>query len=1243
MKTKKIWSDTLPEKDGQKVPVNDLAFKPDGTELVVAVGDRVFIYNAEDGDLIQNLKGHKDTVYAVDYSRDGKRFASGGADKTVIIWTAKAEGILKYTHNDAIQKIAYNPATQQLCSCTAIDFGLWSPDQKSVTKYKVLSKVLSCAWSRDGQHLALGMLSGQISIRDKEGTEKTTVERDSPVWCLQFCPSRDSLYDLLAVGCWDQRLAFYQATGVQQHKDRKLGFNPCGLCFFPDGEYIVIGGSDAAAALCTKDGVKLGQICQTDGWLWAAKVRPKSNMVAVGDNSGCISLHEIEFETSHGLYGERYAYREHMTDVIVQHLMTDQKVRIKCRDYVRKIAVFKDRLAVQLPDRVHIYELTREEDPYDMHYRIKEKVYKALDCNHMAVTSRHLLLCQEKTLQLYTFDGVKEREWVLRSVIRFLKVTGGQPGRENITLGLKDGSVLGLMVDNAFPRELIKTNLAISCLDLDTYRKKLAVVDSSSRLLVFDLMTKQVLMQEAGATSVVFNSDVDNCLAYSDESCVYIKNGDFPVQQIQMQGHVVGFRGPKLFTLSNLQIMSMDIPQSPAMYRCLDGNSFDRAYSFACLGITESDWRALAMAALKKLQMRVARQCFVRLKDIGYIELVGSVEATALRLGIQLDQTHPPATDPAMQQLERYSQAELLACQGQFTDAAKTYARGNQLTEAIDLLVSLRLWEDAKLFAANHEGLDVRLLIEKQGEWLLEINDPRGAAEMFVRAGKQARACRILGEQKPENWQESLSTIAKGINKEEKELLEYCGLVFTEAQEDMYAKEVYLKLGDVSSLMQIYVKRQDWEAAVKLSEEHEGKFDRSVFLPYAEWLALNVRFDEALGAYRKAGRPDQSQKLMEQLTDNAVKEGRFKDAAYYYWLLGMECLRTIEMSEESKTKENIKQKAIGNYNKYNKMSNLYSAYQHIYSFTTDPFTNLQPEMLFQVARYILNTMSSEEAPYGISRVFTLYTLAKQAKLLGAYKLARFAYERLNSLRVPPAWQDQLDLDMLTVQAKPVRDTPELLPVCYRCGSTNPLLTPVQQAGLSQASSSGDICTNCAHPFVRSFLSFEVLPLVEFTPEDGMSFDEVLENIKQPPSDGRQKRNRMTGNWREQNRGGGQVMTTGEDDADEDYVGDDDEDEDIFNKYLNRTLEKQENNKQYICVTLDAKALLALKREEIYVCISPSPFLKTKFYKNMLPEIAVSVAPPCNRFFHEEEFEFAFLKEGCCPFCRVKDVGYYGSV
>uniref|UniRef100_A0A4W6D767 Intraflagellar transport protein 122 homolog n=1 Tax=Lates calcarifer TaxID=8187 RepID=A0A4W6D767_LATCA len=123
------WKETIREQC-----VYDLAFKPDGTQLIIAAGLRVLVYDAADGAIIQPLKGHKDIVYCVAYAKDGKRFASGSADKSIIIWTSKLEGILKYTHNDSIQCVAYNPVTHQLASCSSGDFGLWSPERDVLIK-----------------------------------------------------------------------------------------------------------------------------------------------------------------------------------------------------------------------------------------------------------------------------------------------------------------------------------------------------------------------------------------------------------------------------------------------------------------------------------------------------------------------------------------------------------------------------------------------------------------------------------------------------------------------------------------------------------------------------------------------------------------------------------------------------------------------------------------------------------------------------------------------------------------------------------------------------------------------------------------------------------------------------------------------------------------------------------------------------------------------------------------------------
>lgn len=160
----------------------------------------------------------------------------------------QAEGILKYTHNDSIQCLAYNPVTQQLASGAASDLGLWSPEQKAVTKHKVgrglartlapwcrsmerlarpthplarpqcgafvavssrahaplqvlrptcvalqvPSKILSVAWTMDGTLLAVGCYDGSVSIRDRAGNEKARFSAGqmpawSVAWSFQVC------------------------------------------------------------------------------------------------------------------------------------------------------------------------------------------------------------------------------------------------------------------------------------------------------------------------------------------------------------------------------------------------------------------------------------------------------------------------------------------------------------------------------------------------------------------------------------------------------------------------------------------------------------------------------------------------------------------------------------------------------------------------------------------------------------------------------------------------------------------------------------------------------------------------------------------------------------------------------------------------------------------------------------------------------------------------------------------------
>jgi intraflagellar transport protein 122 len=166
-------------------------------------------------------------------------------------------------------------------------------------------------------------------------------------------------------------------------------------------------------------------------------------------------------------------------------------------------------------------------------------------------------------------------------------------------------------------------------------------------------------------------------------------------------------------------------------------------------------------------------------------------------------------------------------------------------------------------------------------------------------------------------------------------------------------------------------------------------------------------------AYEKVGRLDLSTKILNQLTHNAVAEGRFQDAAYSYWRLAMENAKMSQQAIEKGTM--TKAEALASFTKLSTRADVYHAYSMVHKarclllhfcirehdhilrhslkrapltplFSFErmnqaidaPFTSLTPETLFHAAQFLLNTLTvSDEVPYKISLVYVLYTLAKQ--------------------------------------------------------------------------------------------------------------------------------------------------------------------------------------------------------------------------------------------------------------------------
>ncbi|NWZ31225.1 IF122 protein, partial [Asarcornis scutulata] len=1194
------------------------------------------VYDTSDGTLIQPLKGHKDTVYCVAYAKDGKRFASGSADKSVIIWTSKLEGILKYTHNDSIQCVSYNPLTHQLASCSSSDFGLWSPEQKSVSKHKASSKITCCSWTNDGQYLALGMFNGIVSIRNKNGEEKVKIERtggvSSPIWSICWNPSRiwaqvlhlfkrttsftvpatyiaessfsvipvketdfsfvsklsssvlngkisllDERNDTLAVADWGQKLSFYQLSGKQIGKDRALNFDPCCVSYFTKGEYILLGGSDKQVSLFTKDGVRLGTIGEQSSWVWTCKAKPDSNYVVIGCQDGTISFYQLIFSTVHGLYKDRYAYRDSMTDVIVQHLITEQKVRIKGRELVKKIAIYKNRLAIQMPEKILIYELYSD-DSSDMYYRVKEKIVKKFECNLLVVCSDHIILCQEKRLQCLSFSGVKEREWLMESLIRYIKVIGGPPGREGLLVGLKNGQILKIFVDNVFAIVLLKQSTAVRCLDMSASRNKLAVVDENDTCLVYDIHTKELLFQEPNANSVAWNTQCEDMLCFSGGGYLNIKASNFPVHQQKLQGFVVGYNGSKIFCLHVFSMSAVEVPQSAPMYQYLERKMFKEAYQIACLGVTDADWKELAMEALEGLEFETAKKAFTRIRDLRYLELISSIEER---------KKHG-------ENVNELFLADVYAYQGKFHEAAKLYKKSGHENLALDMYSDLRMFDYAKDFLRSGDPKDTKMLIKKQADWAKNINEPKAAVEMYLSAGEHMKAIEISGDH---GWVDTLIEVARKLDKAEREPLLKCAFYFKKLDNPGYAAETYMKVGDLKALVHLYVETLRWEEAFALSEKHP-EFKDDVYVPYAQWLAENDRFEEAQKAFHKAGRQSEAVRVLEQLTHNAVVESRFNDAAYYYWMLSMQCLDIAQENEQQKTE------MLQKFHHFQHLAEVYHVYHYIQRYTEEPFSFHLPETLFNISRFLLHSLT-KETPLGISKVNTLFALAKQSKALGAYKLARHAYDKLQGLQIPARFQKSIELGSLTIRSKPFHDSEELVPLCYRCSTNNPLLNNL-----------GNVCINCRQPFVFSASSYEVLHLVEFYLEDGITDEEAvaLIDLEVP------RLNKRENKWQEMMSDNAQSLRL---DDSADIIEDDP---------FTAKLSFEQGGSEFVPVVVNRAVLQSLSRRDVLIKRWPKP-LRWQYYRSLLPDASITMCPSCFQMFHTEDYELLVLQHNCCPFCR----------
>ncbi len=238
-----------------KGTIKAIAYSPDGSQLAVAGGAGIWIYDAATGEERSLLTGHTDLVRSIRYSPDGSTIASASMDSTVCIWdaaTGKHLHTLLHTtsrgHTDYVTSLAYSPDGSTIASAIANGGGIYIWDTATGTLRNRSAahggNTSDIAFSPDGSTIASANWRRQrLDLWDAAtGVRINTLEPNEQLWSVAYSPDGSTIATgtpYATVILWDA------AIGIPIDTLRVHGSYTYTIAYSPDGSTIATGSSDA--------------------------------------------------------------------------------------------------------------------------------------------------------------------------------------------------------------------------------------------------------------------------------------------------------------------------------------------------------------------------------------------------------------------------------------------------------------------------------------------------------------------------------------------------------------------------------------------------------------------------------------------------------------------------------------------------------------------------------------------------------------------------------------------------------------------------------------------------------------------------------------------------------------------------------------------------------------------------------------------------------------------------------------
>jgi WD40 repeat protein/tetratricopeptide (TPR) repeat protein len=245
--------------EGHKDIVWDVNFSPDGKLLASGSRDKSVKIWRTDGSLLQTLKGHDESITSLTFSPDGSLLASASRDNTVKIWRKNSttgefdwQPVTTLGHSDWVDKVSFSPDGKLLVTGSKDEtVRIWRSDGKLLkTLLGHQGWINWVTFSPDGKLIASASDDNTVKIWSREGTLLTTLPgHEEGITVVNFSPDgkilasagRNGIVKLWRREQIDGEIGFtYRAyKNLEQHKGTVWSLN-----FDLSGEKLASAGDD---------------------------------------------------------------------------------------------------------------------------------------------------------------------------------------------------------------------------------------------------------------------------------------------------------------------------------------------------------------------------------------------------------------------------------------------------------------------------------------------------------------------------------------------------------------------------------------------------------------------------------------------------------------------------------------------------------------------------------------------------------------------------------------------------------------------------------------------------------------------------------------------------------------------------------------------------------------------------------------------------------------------------------------